>query len=130
MATGSDYLDNLVKNTWEKFGQGQISLHTGSTPVSTEHGGIMPGEEIEDVRWQGHDTADIYGAQDDCLIAIQRGNPVPVRYLQRIPPWRSALLADIADKAGTGLEKGTAEQLRAEAKSVGGNGKLGSWWDR
>lgn len=82
----------------------------------------------DDVRWQGYDEADIYGAQDDCLIAIEDGNPLKVDILQRIPPWRARLLASVAKKAGISLEKGTYEQLAAEAKKVGGNGKLGEWW--
>jgi hypothetical protein len=68
--------------------------------------------------------------QDDCLIAIGHGHPLPTAALQKLPPWRAVLLARVAAKAGTGLEQGTVEQIVHEAVQVGGEGQLGSWWER
>lgn len=84
----------------------------------------------DDTRWHGYDTADIYAAQDDCLIAIRDKKPLPVALLQRIPPIRALLIAGINELAKRRLEKGTYAQLEAEAKVVGGSGKLGEWWNR
>lgn len=68
--------------------------------------------------------------QDDCLIAIEDGKPVPTRKLAALPPWRASMIAHIAEKAGVSLEDGTAAQVHAEARQVGGAGALGSWWLR
>jgi hypothetical protein len=67
--------------------------------------------------------------QDDCLIAMSRGHPLPVHKLQGLPPWRAVLIARVAAKAGIPLEHGSLEQLVAEARKVTGSGKLGSWWE-
>lgn len=72
----------------------------------------------------------MYRIQDGLLISIERGLPLRADRLIKLPPHRAVLLAVIAEKAGAGLEKGTAEQLKAEAAAVGGNGKLGEWWLR
>lgn len=72
----------------------------------------------------------LYAHQDDCLIAIEDGHPLPTRHLQELPPWRALLVARIAAKAGLGLEQGTIEQLKAEAAHEGGAGRLGNWWER
>lgn len=69
-------------------------------------------------------------AQDDCLLAIEDGRPVPVAALRKLPPFRASLMANIAAKAGVPLERGTTEQVRAEAAEVGGAGHLGAWWER
>lgn len=69
-------------------------------------------------------------AQDDCLIAMENRKPVPVAKLQALPPWRAVALARIADQAGLALERGTVEQIAAEAREVGGDGTLGDWWLR
>jgi hypothetical protein len=82
------------------------------------------------IRWHGYSREDIYSAQDDCLLNIRAGLTLKIKDLQRIPPHRAALLSSIAEKANTGLERGTNKQLQAEAKAVGGNGKLGDWWLR
>lgn len=79
---------------------------------------------------EGYDTRDIYSFQDDLLIAIQDGEPLPVKILQRMPPFRALLIARIAEQAGTGLEKGTVQQLEAEAKDAQSGGVLGEWWNR
>lgn len=71
-----------------------------------------------------------YAAQDDCLIAIEDGRPVPAGKLGALPPWRAVLIARVAARAGVPLERGTVEQLRAEAADVGGEGSLGQWWER
>jgi hypothetical protein len=68
--------------------------------------------------------------QDDCLIAIEDGNPLPVKALLALPPWRAVLMARVAEKAGVPMERGSVEQIRAEAVAVTGSGKLGSWWER
>lgn len=68
--------------------------------------------------------------QDDCLIAIENGRPVPVKALLALPPWRAVLMARVAAKAGVALERGTLEQIVAEAVAVTGSGQLGSWWER
>jgi hypothetical protein len=78
----------------------------------------------------GYDTRDIYSFQDDLLIAIQDGEPLPAEVLQRIPPFRALLIARIAERAGTGLEKGTVKQLEAEAQDAQSGGVLGEWWNR
>lgn len=82
----------------------------------------------DSIYWHGYDPATIYSAQDDCLNDIRNGKPLRADLLQRIPPLRAFLLASIAEKANTGLEKGTFEQLKAEAETVGDDGKLGDWW--
>lgn len=68
--------------------------------------------------------------QDDCLLAITDGDPVPTRALLALPPWRAVLMARVAAKAGVPLEQGTVEQIVAEAAAVGGHGVLGQWWTR
>ncbi|MGH9095292.1 MAG: hypothetical protein ACRDXE_09040 [Acidimicrobiales bacterium] len=73
---------------------------------------------------------DFTGQQDDCLLAITDGNPLPTKDLRTLPPWRAVMLARVAAKAGVGLERGTLDQLVAEASAVGGRGVLGDWWKR
>lgn len=68
--------------------------------------------------------------EDECLIAITDGYPLPTTALLGLPPWRAVLLARVADRAGIGLEAGTLDQLVAEASKVGGAGRLGKWWER
>lgn len=68
--------------------------------------------------------------EDRCLIAIEGRNPLPVQALLALPPWRAVMLARVAQLAGTGLERGTCEQIEAEARSVTGTGQLGEWWAR
>jgi hypothetical protein len=68
--------------------------------------------------------------QDDCLIAIQRRNPLPVKALKALPPWRAVMMATVANRACITLERGTLAQIHAEAVAVGGDGKLGDWWER
>lgn len=78
----------------------------------------------------GYVKNDIYSFQDELLIAIQDGNPLPTDTLAKLPPWRAYLIACVAERAGTGLEQGTADQVRLEAKAVTGGGNLGEWWKR
>lgn len=82
----------------------------------------------DDVKWHGYDRADIYSAQDDVLIRIDDGEPILASLFQRIPPLRSAMLARIAIKAGGDLDRGTLDQVIAEAEEVGADGKLGDFW--
>lgn len=79
----------------------------------------------EDLRRQ-----EIYAAQDNCLIAIEDSRPLPVASLLSLPPWRAAMLARIAAKCAVPLERGSAGQIEAEAREVGGGGVLGNWWER
>jgi hypothetical protein len=72
----------------------------------------------------------IYARQDNCLIAIEHGRPLPIAALLALPPWRAVTMARIAAKAGVGLERGTLGQIEAEARAVLGSGKLGNWWER
>lgn len=72
----------------------------------------------------------LYAVQDDCLISIERGEPLRTASLLKLPPWRAVLVARVARKAGVPLEQGTVEQLIAEAREVGGGGNLGKWWER
>jgi hypothetical protein len=74
--------------------------------------------------------AEMYAAQDDCLIAIDDGCPLPVARLRVLPPWRAVLVARVANRAGVSLERGTLGQLVAEARAVTGSGELGDWWER
>ena len=74
--------------------------------------------------------AELMANQDDCLLAIEDGDPVPADRLGKLPPWRAAAIARIAEKAGVPLERGTAAQVHAEAREVGGAGTLGEWWNR
>lgn len=77
--------------------------------------------------------SDIYAAQDDCLIAITDGRPLPADALSALPPWRAVLCARVAAKAGVGLERGTLEQLVSEAEAVTRSldgAALGEWWMR
>jgi hypothetical protein len=73
---------------------------------------------------------EVYTVQDDLLIAIQDGHPLPTTQLKKLPPWRASMVASIAALAGVPLEQGTAEQLHEEARAVGGDGQLGDWWER
>lgn len=84
----------------------------------------------DDVKWHGYDRADIYAAQDDVLMRIDDGEPILASLFQRLPPLRAALLARIAITAGGDVDRGTLEQVIAEAKEVGGNGKLGDFWTK
>jgi hypothetical protein len=70
--------------------------------------------------------------QDDCLIAVEDGHPVPTKALLALPPWRAVLMARVAQRAGVPLEQGTVDQIKAEAfaVTVTGSGKLGNWWER
>ncbi|MGH8921886.1 MAG: hypothetical protein ACRD0H_26685 [Actinomycetes bacterium] len=68
--------------------------------------------------------------QDDCLLAVEDGKPVPAGPLGHLPPWRAVMVARIAAKAGVPLERGTVGQLAAEARAVTGSGTLGPWWER
>jgi hypothetical protein len=74
--------------------------------------------------------AELLANQDDCLLAIEDGRPVPAAKLANLPPWRAVMVARIAARAGIPLERGTLGQLHAEARRVGGNGTLGPWWDQ
>lgn len=76
------------------------------------------------------DRAEMYAAQDDCFFAIVEGRPMPARSLKQLPPWRAVMLAEVAARAGVGLELGTLAQLTAEAAAAGATGKLGDWWKR
>jgi len=69
-------------------------------------------------------TGNLDALQDECLIAIEDGRPVPTRALAQLPPWRAVLIARVAERAGVPLQDGTVEQLRAEAARVGGAGTL------
>jgi len=62
--------------------------------------------------------------QDDCLIAITDGKPVPARTLAELPPWRAVLMARVANKAGVPIEGGSLDELILEASRVGGTGAL------
>lgn len=75
------------------------------------------------------DEQDVYGWQDDCLIAIEDGHPLRADRLLKLPPWRAVLVARVAQRAKVPLEKGTVDQLIAEARAVGGSGKLGNYWE-
>ena len=59
-------------------------------------------------------TDGMHADQDDCLIAIEDGRPVPVRALSRLPPWRAVLVARVAERAGVPLELGSLGQLVSE----------------
>ena len=74
--------------------------------------------------------AELLANQDDCLLAIEDGHPVPAAKLAKLPPWRAVMVARIAARAAVPLERGTLDQLHAEAVQVGGTGTLGPWWER
>lgn len=84
----------------------------------------------ETSRMEIDSRAELMANQDDCLLAIEDGNPVPAAKLGKLPPWRAVMIARIAEKAGVPLERGTAAQVHAEASAVGGAGTLGQWWER
>lgn len=73
-------------------------------------------------------NSDCLGEMDACLIDLDNGKPVSVKNLRKLPPWRAAMVARIADMTGLGLEHGTAAQVHENARRVGGMGKLGDWW--
>jgi hypothetical protein len=66
--------------------------------------------------------------QDDLLLSITEGRALDTRKLRVLPPWRAVMLGRVAQRAGLGLERGTLEQLQAEAHRVGRGGRLGEWW--
>lgn len=84
----------------------------------------------ETSRTEFDSRAELMANQDDCLLAIEDGHPLPTVKLQKLPPWRAVMLTRVAAKAGVPLERGTVEQLHAEARDVGGAGTLGAWWER
>lgn len=90
--------------------------------MSNEH--LWPDPEADTAAWQ-----DMYAVQDDCLIAIEDGDPLPSVKLRQLPPWRAVLVARVAQRAGIPLEHGSLEQLIAEARKVTGSGRLGAWWE-
>lgn len=73
---------------------------------------------------RNYDLGRMYADQDNCLIAIEDGLPVPARALSRLPPWRAVLIGRVAKRAGVPLEGGTVEELLLEASRVGGEGVL------
>lgn len=60
---------------------------------------------------------------DDCLIAMGDGHPIPQKTLRQLPPWRAVMVASVAVRAGA-MSKDDYEVLRAEARRVGGEGRL------
>jgi hypothetical protein len=78
----------------------------------------------------GKSEKSVYEIQDDLLVDIQNNRPLAAGKLQRLPPLRAYLIAEIAAMAGVGLQYGTFEQLRAEVKSVAHTSTLGDWWMR
>jgi hypothetical protein len=88
-------------------------------------------EALRDRRLAVRATAvdgDLQAAQDDVLIAIQDGVDIPVDRLLALPPWRAALLADVAVRADC-LDPAVRDRIRAEAARVGGNGTLAGLGD-
>lgn len=81
-------------------------------------------ESLRDITDRYETRARVLANQDDCLIAITDGKPVPTRKLRALPPWRAVLIARVAAKAGIPLEHGTLDALIAEAQEVGGDGSL------
>lgn len=61
--------------------------------------------------------------QDDCLLAITEGKALPNDKLRNLPPWRAVMIARVAEKAGV-MSATQVERLVAEAREVGGNGRL------
>lgn len=98
---------------------GAITAYTCDGPPDAPHPrvrtvpGPPPNESLDLMRWQ-----------DECLIAITDGRPVPSRALAALPPWRAVLFARVAAKAQIPLENGTLDQLVDEARRVGGDGTL------
>jgi excisionase family DNA binding protein len=108
--------------------------------------GALPAYEIRPGGYRRLDRADVEGlrdrraaqaatrddamhsAQDDVLIAIQDGVDVPLDKLLTLPPWRAALLADVAVRGGC-LDAAVRDRVRAEAARVGGNGTLAGLGD-
>lgn len=66
---------------------------------------------------------DVYAHQDDILINIEDGKRITKAMLKKLPPWRARVLAHIAERAGCPMEV-THEEVRAEARRVGGEGVL------
>jgi hypothetical protein len=81
----------------------------------------------------------IMSDQDDCLIAMEDGKPLPTYSLRALPAWRAVMLARAGVRHSV-LERGTLAQIVAEAEDVaggsrlpprrGGGEKLGEWWKR
>lgn len=72
-------------------------------------------------------------AQDDCLLAISQGQPVPSAKLRLLFPWRAVMVARVAIRAGLQMDMGSLNQIEAEAAEVTGKldgGMLGPWWER
>lgn len=67
----------------------------------------------------------LFANQDDCLIAITDGRPVPLAALRALPPWRAVLIARVAARAGV-MDQAAVDALVAEARSVSvfGDGRL------
>ncbi len=65
----------------------------------------------------------LVGHQDDCLIAITDGKPLPQRSLRALPPLRAVMIARVAVKAGV-MPQSELDDLIKEARLVGGDGRL------
>lgn len=70
--------------------------------------------------------AAVWAHQDDCLLAIADGEPLPPDALRKLPPWRAVMLARIARNAGvvTDLELSILTTEAREVGGLGGSGKL------
>lgn len=57
----------------------------------------------------------LYAAQDDCLIAVEDGKPVPAAALDQLPPGRAVFIARIASHMGCTLESGSLADFERDA---------------
>lgn len=65
-------------------------------------------------------------AQDDIMLSIIDEKPITIEMLERLPPWRAVMFANVADKANAKLEIPVV-QLKELASTVGGGCTLERW---
>jgi hypothetical protein len=74
-------------------------------------------------------TGDLMAAEDDIVIDVLDGKPIPTNAVDRLPPWRARMIVRLALRAGGVLQDGTPEQFDQAAVAAGKTdaGRLG-WW--
>lgn len=68
-------------------------------------------------------SQELFNNQEDCLLAISDGKPLPLDKLLALPPWRAVLIARIAVRAHV-FSQFSLDVLVDNARRVGGNGDL------
>lgn len=110
-----------------------LSKRTKSAFTLGEHGATVTTMSTQDTprdTTSRIDRAQLLADQDDCLLAITAGKPIPSDRLRRLPPWRAVMIARVAAKAGITVGDGsTAESLVGETLALNGAAHLAAVQD-